>query len=86
MEESSYSNPTRYKNAAYDALYEKSLVTTNAAEQNKVYAQLDQMIVDDAPVLLIYYNMNRRLLQPYVKNFPNNGMEYRSFRDVWFEK
>lgn len=86
MAEASYTNPTRYKNAAYDALYEKSLVTTNADEQNKVYTQLDQMIVDDAPVLLIYYDMNRRLLQPYVKNFPNNGMEYRLFREVWFNK
>jgi len=86
MEESSYSNPTRYKNAMYDALYEKSLVTTNAAERNKIYAQLDQMIVDDSPVLLIYYAMNRRLLQPYVKNFPNNGMEYRNLREVWLSK
>jgi len=86
MEEASYGNPTRYKNAAYDALYEKSLITTNAAERNKIYAQLDQTIVDDAPVLLIYYAMNRRLLQPYVKNFPNNGMEYRTFREVWFDR
>ncbi|HLP19613.1 MAG TPA: ABC transporter substrate-binding protein [Chitinophagales bacterium] len=86
MEESAYTNPTRYKNKDYDFLYEKSLVTTDAAERNKIYAQLDQMIVDDAPVLLIYYSMNRRLLQPYVKNCPNNGMEYRSFREVWFDK
>ena len=86
MEESSYANPTRYKNATYDALYEKSLVTTNTADRNKIYAQLDQTIVDDAPVLLIYYSMNRRLLQPYVKNYPNNGMEYRNFREVWLDK
>ena len=85
-EEASYANPTRYRNITYDALYEKSLITTNADERNKIYAQLDQMIVDDAPVLLIYYNMNRRLLQPYVKNFPNNGMEYRNFREVWLNK
>lgn len=86
MEEAAYTNPSRYKNPAFDALYEKALVTTDDAERNKLYAQLDQMIVDDAPVLLIYYSMNRRLLQPYVKNFPNNGMEYRNFRDVWFDK
>ncbi len=86
MEEAAYSNPTRYKNAGYDALYEKSLVTTDAAERNKIYAQLDQLIVNDAPVLLIYYSMNRRLLQPYVKNYPNNGMEYRAFREVWLDK
>ncbi len=86
MEEAAYTNPTRYVNKNFDALYEKALVTVNAEERNKIYAQLDQMIVDDAPVLLIYYSMNRRLIQPYVKNFNNNGMEYRSFREVWFDK
>lgn len=86
MEEAAYTNPSRYKNPAFDALYEKALTTTNEAERNKIYAQLDQMIVDDAPVLLIYYSMNRRLLQPYVRNCPNNGMEYRSFREVWLDK
>lgn len=86
MEEAAYTNPSRYKNPAFDALYEKALTTTNEAERNKLYAQLDQMIVDDAPVLLIYYSMNRRLLQPYVRNCPNNGMEYRSFREVWLDK
>lgn len=86
MAEAAYTNPARYKNPAFDALYEKALTTTNEAERNKIYAQLDQMIVDDAPVLLIYYSMNRRLLQPYVRNCPNNGMEYRSFREVWLDK
>ncbi len=86
MEEASYSNPTRYKNSTYDVLYEKSLTTTNPQERSKIYTQLDQMIVDDAPVLLIYYAMNRRLLQPYVRNFPNNGMEFRLLREVWLDK
>ncbi|MBL7777645.1 MAG: ABC transporter substrate-binding protein [Chitinophagales bacterium] len=86
MEQASYGNPTRYKNAAYDALLEKAMNTTNDAERNKLYVQLDQMIVDDAPVLLITHSMNRRLLQPYVQNCPNNGMEYRNFREVWLDK
>ncbi|MCS6935188.1 MAG: ABC transporter substrate-binding protein [Chitinophagales bacterium] len=86
MDEASYTNPTRYKNPAYDALLEKAMRTTDTRERNKLYAQLDQMIVDDAPVMLIMHSMNRRLLQPYVRNFPVNGMEYRSFRDVWFDK
>ncbi len=86
MDEPAYTNPSRYQNADYDRIYEKAMVTADATERNKLYAQLDQMIVDDAPCLLIYYSMNRRLIQPYVKNFFNNGMEYRSFREVWLDK
>ncbi|MBS1611595.1 MAG: ABC transporter substrate-binding protein, partial [Bacteroidetes bacterium] len=86
MEESSYSNPTRFQNKAYDELYLKALATTNADERNALYNKLDQMIVDEAPILPIYYSVNRRLVQPYVRNFNNNGMEYRNLREVWFDK
>lgn len=86
FEESSYMNPTRYVNPDYDALFEKAIATPDAAERNKMYAQLDQMLTDDAPFLPIYYSVNRRLIQPYVKNFESNGMEYRSFREVWLDK
>lgn len=86
MEESSYMNPTRYVNPKYDALFEKAIATPDAALRNKLYAQLDQMLIDDAPFLPIYYSVNRRLIQPYVKNFDNNGMEYRSLRSVWLDK
>jgi oligopeptide transport system substrate-binding protein len=85
-EESSYMNPTRYSNPKYDALFEKAIATPNAEERNRLYAQLDQILVDDAPVLPIYYAVNRRLIQPYVRNFPSNGMEFRSLREVWLEK
>jgi oligopeptide transport system substrate-binding protein len=86
MEEASYMNPTRYLNKDYDFLFEKALGAIDSAERNKLYVQLDQMIIDDAPVVPIYYSVNRRLVQPYVKNFFNNGMEFRSFREVWLDK
>lgn len=84
--EASYMNPTRYSNPQFDKLFEKAIATTNAAERNQLYVKLDQMIIDDAPVLLIYFSVNRRLLQPYVRNFENNPMEYRSLREVWFDR
>lgn len=86
FEEASYMNPTRYVNHTYDALFEKAIATPNAEERNRLYAKLDQMLIDDAPFMPIYYSVNRRLIQPYVKNFPNNGMEYRSLREVWLDK
>ena len=73
-------------NPKYDALYEKALSTVDVAERNKLYAQLDQMVVDDAPFLPIYYSVNRRLIQPYVRNLYANGMEYRVFKEVWLDK
>lgn len=85
VEDKAYLNSTRYKNPKFDALFEQALSTPDMAERYKLYQQCDQMITDDAPVVILYNSVNRRLLQPYVKNFPANGMEYRTFREVWFD-
>jgi peptide/nickel transport system substrate-binding protein len=81
-----YINSFRYINPEYDRLFEKALATADFEKRSELYLQLDQIIIDDAPVLFIYFNLNRRLLQPYVRNFPANGMEYRLFKSVWFDK
>ncbi len=81
-----YLNAYRYKNAAYDKLFEEALATTDFEKRNRLYEQLDQIAVDDAVMLPIYYNINRRLIQKYVRNFPVNGMEYRNFKSVWLDK
>jgi len=86
MEEAAYMNSFRYINPKYDEMFEKALATTNEAERNKLYYQLEQIVIDDAPLLPIYYSVNRRLIQPYVKNFDANAMEFRAFREVWLDK
>lgn len=65
--ESSYINPFRYTNPDYDKVVEKAIAATNTEERNKLYVPLDQMVVNDAPFLPIYYSVNHRLIQPYVK-------------------
>jgi peptide/nickel transport system substrate-binding protein len=52
--------------------------------RNQLYAQADQIAVDDAVVMPIFYDKDYRLLQPNVRNFPQNAMEYRNMREVYF--
>ena len=42
--------------------------------------------MNDAPVIILWYDEGYRLLQSYVKNFPNNPMQYRDLSEVYFEK
>jgi peptide/nickel transport system substrate-binding protein len=81
-----YLNSCRYKNPTFDKLFEEALATTDFEKRNRIYEQLDQIAINDAVMLPIYYTLNRRLIQPYVQNFPVNGMEYRTYREVWFNK
>ncbi len=84
LEEHSYLNPFRYRSARFDSLFEAALRTTDEVQRMQRYAQADRQAVDDAVCLFLYYYKAHRLLQPYVRNFPINGMEYRDFSAVYF--
>ena len=79
-------NSTRYSNAEFDRLYEHALTTPDRSERMKLYAQAEQIAVNDAPMLWIYYDMQCRLLQPYVRNYHSNAMNRVDLREVWFDR
>lgn len=84
MTDKSYLNTTRYTSPEYDKLYEQALKTVDNTKRNRLYEQADQVATNDAPFLYLYYPKDQRLLQPNVKNFPQNAMEYRNLIDVYF--
>ena len=79
-----YLNPTRYENKKYDSLYYDALSSYEKLDRFERYLKIDQMIIDEAIIMPLFYKENYRLLQPYVKNFHQNPMEYRKFREVYF--
>jgi oligopeptide transport system substrate-binding protein len=84
--ERSYLNSSRYSNPAFDKVFELALSTADFDQRNRLYEQAAQIGVDDAVTLNIFYSLNRRLLQPWVRQYPANGMEYRSLREVWMDR
>jgi len=83
MSDKSYINSMRYASPAFDAAFSKALSTINDEERNKLYRKADQIAMDDAAVIPLFYYKDIRLVQPYVRNFPQNGMEYRDMSEVW---
>ncbi|MCB0507008.1 MAG: ABC transporter substrate-binding protein [Chitinophagales bacterium] len=79
-----YINSFRYKNKHFDEVFDKALSIVDEKERNKWYAKADQIVIDDAVVLPIYYDIDFRLLQPNVRNCPQNASEQRDFSEVYF--
>lgn len=75
-------NYTRYKNPAFDKLYEQSLTEKNDSVRMKIYQKADQLMIKDAPVVPLWYDMVIRLVQPYVKNFTPNSLNLLELRKV----
>lgn len=57
-------NYTRYNNAQFDLLYERSLIETDDSVKYTLYRQMDQMVLNDAPVVPLWYDEVIRLVNP----------------------
>jgi peptide/nickel transport system substrate-binding protein len=78
-------NYTRYKNPTFDVLYEKALIETNDSVRYSLYRQMDQLVINDAPVVPLWYDMAIHLVQPKVKNFKPNALNLLELRRVKVE-
>ncbi|OQP39781.1 ABC transporter substrate-binding protein [Niastella yeongjuensis] len=79
-------NYTRYNNPKFDALYDQAMVTENDSLRYKLYQQMDQLVIDDAPVVPLFYDEVVRLVQPKVKHFAPDGLNQLELRRTYFEK
>ncbi len=85
-QEASYPNIARYINKDFDKYYESALKAKSIDEANAFFKKAEVQLMKDAPVIVLWYDEGYRLIQSYVKNFPNNPMQYRDLGKVYFEQ
>jgi oligopeptide transport system substrate-binding protein len=73
-------NYTRYSNPAFDVLYEKALLENNDSIRYQLYREMDQLVIDDAPVIPIWYDMAFHLIQPNIEGFYPNALNLLELR------
>lgn len=86
LSDRAYMNPFRFKNAEFDALFEEALKTVDVEKRMELLAKADQILIDEAVIMPIYYDNYIRLVKLDVVNFPINPMEHRDFSKVFFKK
>jgi peptide/nickel transport system substrate-binding protein len=79
-------NYTRYKNPKFDKLYEAALSEKNDSIRYSLYRQADQVMIKDAPVVPLWYDMIIWLVQPTVKSFIPNSQNLLELRRVKLEE
>ena len=86
LDQTSYPNVARYINNNFDRYYEGALKAKSISEANEYFKKAEVQLMEDAPVIILWYDEGYRLIQSYVKNFPNNPMQYRDLGKVFFEE
>jgi peptide/nickel transport system substrate-binding protein len=79
-------NYTRYNNPKFDKLYEAALSEKNDSIRYSLYRQADQIMIKDAPVVPLWYDMIIWMVQPNVKNFIPNSQNLLELRRVKIEE
>ncbi len=75
-------NYTRYHNKLYDLLYERSLGEENDSVRYDIYRQMDRMIIHDAPVIPLWYDMVLHLVHTNIQGFTSNSLNMLELRRV----
>ncbi len=75
-------NYTHFKNDEYDALYETAQLETDDTARYKIYQQMDQLIIDEAPIVPLYYDQSIRLIQNNISGLKSNPMNLLNLKKV----
>ena len=69
-------NYTHFKSATFDSLYEKSLSIIDINERKQYYIKMDSLIVDQSPIIPLYYDEVVRFTQKTISGFEPNAQNF----------
>jgi oligopeptide transport system substrate-binding protein len=75
-------NYTRTRIPAYDALYEQALAQPNDSLRYILYQQMENLVLENASFVPLWYDIVIHLVQPTIKNFKPNAANLLELRWV----
>ncbi len=71
-----------YANPEFDALLAQAGVEQDTTKSLEMYRQAEQMLVNDAAIIPLWFGVNYILVKPYVQGYELNAMGYVMFNKV----
>ncbi len=75
-------NYTHFSNKTFDDLYKKAQIEINDSLRYILYRQMDKIIMEEAPVIVLYYDQVLRLYQNNIVGLGSNPMNLLSLKRV----
>lgn len=75
-------NYTRYNNPEFDRLFEKAIQEDTDSVRYRLYQEADQVMMQDAPVVPLWYDKVVHLVQPGISGFRPNALNLLELRRV----
>jgi peptide/nickel transport system substrate-binding protein len=75
-------NYTHFSNPEFDKLFIESRTTVNDSLRALLYSRMDNIIMENAPVVVLYYDMVLRFTQPNISGLGSNPMNLLTLKRV----
>lgn len=75
-------NYTHFSNKDYDNLYELSQKETSVEKRTDYYKRMNQIIIEEAPIVVLYYDQVLRFTQKNIKGLSSNPMNLLILKNV----
>lgn len=75
-------NYTRFSNAEFDKLYEKAQTITDDKERYKLYHQMENIMMEESPVIVLYYDEVVRLIHHNISGLNKNAINLICLKKV----
>ena len=75
-------NYTHYKNNEFDELYIQAKATTNDSIRYKLYGEMDKLIMDEVPVVVLYYDQILHFTHKNIIGIQSNAMNSLNLKRV----
>lgn len=75
-------NYTHYKNNEFDELYIQAKATTNDSIRYKLYSDMDKLIMDEVPVVVLYYDQILHFTHKNIIGIQSNAMNSLNLKRV----
>jgi oligopeptide transport system substrate-binding protein len=78
-------NDTLWSNADYDRLFQAALTAKNDPERYEIYQKMDAILVDEMPVIPIYFYTKVHAVSPRVKGYHPTLLDNHPYKYIYLE-
>lgn len=75
-------NYTSYNNKEFDKLYEAVFFETNNEKRFKMYRKMDQLVLEEAPMVILFYDQLINLYQNNIKGISTNAQNLLTLKRI----
>jgi oligopeptide transport system substrate-binding protein len=79
-------NDTGYRNPRYDELLAASMRESDPARRRALLEEAERLLLEDQPLMPIYFYVNRRVVKPWVRGWAPNLLDFHPTRYFYLEE